>query len=55
MATASLKNKTGKNREMAEEAKGQADNATMQASSLEQVKFQLVSELLLMKMLCFPE
>lgn len=37
MATGSLKNKTEKNREMAKEAKSQANNATMQASSLQQV------------------
>lgn len=41
MATGALKNKTGKNREMAKEAQAQANNATEQASSLEKVRFFL--------------
>lgn len=36
-ATGALGNKTGKNREMAKEAKNQVKNATEQASSLDQV------------------
>lgn len=36
-ATGALGNKTGKNREMAKEAKTQANNATEQASLLDQV------------------
>lgn len=38
VATGYLRNKTGKNREMAKEAISQANNATMQASMLEQVR-----------------
>lgn len=45
MATRSLRNQTGKNREMANEAKSQANNAGMQASSLEQVSLPPVFEL----------
>lgn len=47
MATGSLRNETAKNRDIAKEAKSQANNATMLASSLEQVRMPLVFELLL--------
>lgn len=53
MATGSLRNKTGKNREMAKEAKSQANNATMQASSLEQASVRVAFELFFVKMLRF--
>lgn len=49
MATGSLKNKTEKNREMAKEAKSQANNATTQASSLEQVSRPVGLELSVLK------
>lgn len=46
IATGALRNKTGRNREMAKEAKTQANNATEQASSLEKVRFLTVFGLL---------
>lgn len=45
MATGSLRNQTRKNREMANEAKSQANKAGVQASSVEQVSLPAVSEL----------
>lgn len=46
IATGALRNKTGRNREMAKEAKTQANNATEQASSLEKVSISIVFGLL---------
>lgn len=42
IATGSLRNKTGRNREMAKEAKTQANTARKQVSSLEKVSMSTV-------------
>lgn len=46
IATGALRNKTGRNREMAKEAKTKANNATEQAFSLEKVSISTMFGLL---------